>query len=1219
MLFLWLFLLSLIIWRLHVSYSHFSKVPYGIPWSPRGRFTPYLVTQIAGIWNIPSVMEKAYQDYGKKGSICVIALPFSRPEVLLPQSLIRWMTTQNDKILSPIPVQHEVVGAEYAFLNSAIRKDFAVYDILRVQLNRHLPRLIPRIAEELASSIDGTFGMDTEWNEVCVYALVRKVIARITVWLVLGGILSTDNELAENLSNFSSSVIPSAIALSLFPRFLQPVTSRLTSVFNHIYMNRALKILGPHIEKRIIAIENGLLEDLPQDDVLTWHIHEALRKKERRFEMADVVACRVFATVFAALESTTLTMTYALFNVCASHPSTQVWQALEEEALSFFPTNVDQTSLNDLNIADSVIKETLRLNTAIKALSVEVMQEDGLTIEDRMIHLPQGARMSVSGWGIHHDEDMYPNAYDFHPFRFVPLHKDEGIQDAQSLATPSENYIPFGIGKHSCPGRQFAAVVAKVFLAYLSVNYDMEEVHKKPCFMSLGHLPVPPSSEISEMPFASSSFILHHTWTVAHHTVQVHLCFLSRLPNMTSLSLADLVSRQLDQNPSKPTVIGIYGLPASGKSFILEALRKELGETEFTFFEGSEVISSLVPGGLDSFQKLQLTEKAKWRVKAINHLRDEVATSGRIAIVTGHLMFWSEVNDAPYAVYTLEDLKTFTHIIYLAPNEKTIASHIESDKKKKYRSYMADLTAKDWNYWQRDEFWTLRDLCRQHKILFISVNQPSLENVLPLVKHFKQLAPAGANLALVKKRLDEIVAMHDTKKLQTFLVFDGDRTLTAEDGGRLLVDEIDENGTGPCDSALRDLYSGPMGYSDEAFHQATLILEEECPDDMFEDRCDTVSAFIPLYTEFLTLLRRITQQKHIGAVVVTCGVGRLWTKILKHHGLSDKVKVIGGGRLSDGYYVTPGVKAAIVSHLRDVHDLYVLAFGDSPLDIPMLCEADKAFVVVGDEESRSSTMDAALSMAIQDGHLRARQILLPSKSSPRLDKDRLPVISLGDKKLVKSITERRKDLPPLKSFDATNKSAAKVLMSPMRDAAVSGPALREAHANVGRYLAIEYVSKIIGLEEYTIPHVQGHKTIGHRLRNEAKTSIVAQMRDGEPMAFGISDVFPQAMFIHASGAEDLEMHHVQGQSNVILVDSVVNSGKSVIEFIKRAARLEPNIDITVVAGVVQSEAVAKGHLFEKVMRRHDAGLIALRLSGNRFTGTKTTDTGNRLFNTTHLA
>lgn len=328
--------------------------------------------------------------------------------------------------------------------------------------------------------------------------------------------------------------------------------------------------------------------------------------------------------------------------------------------------------------------------------------------------------------------------------------------------------------------------------------------------------------------------------------------------------------------------------------------------------------------------------------------------------------------------------------------------------------------------------------------------------------------------------------------------------------------------------------------------------------------------------------------------------------------------MIGGGRFSDGYFVTPGVKAAVVSHLRDVHDLNVWAFGDSPLDIPMLWEADQA-VVVGDEKKRSTTMDAALATAIQDGHLRARQVLLPSTSSPRLDNNSLPVVSFDDGDFVKSIVDPRPELRPLKKYDATNKAASNILMSPMRSAAVSGPMLRAANANVGRYLATEYVSKLIGLEEFTISHVQGHQTTGHRLRNEAKTSIIAFMRGGEPMAFGISDVFPQAMFVHASSADDVKKHHVQGQLNVILVDSVINSGKSVIELIKRVVRLEPNISITVVAGVVQTEAIAEGHLFAKVMRRHGAGLIALRISENKFTGTKTTDTGNRLFNTTRLA
>ncbi|KAJ3544367.1 hypothetical protein NM208_g3089 [Fusarium decemcellulare] len=426
MLFLWIIAVGVLVWRLYASYCHFSKVPKQVPWSHGGRFTPYLVTQIARIWNSPTAIGKAYQEYSKKGRICAMALPFSRPEILLPQTHIRWITSQSNNLLSPTPVQHEIIGIKYAFLNSSIEKDFVAYDILRVKLNRHLPKMVPKIMEELATSIDETFGSDTQWKEVQIFLLIRRVLAKLTAWLVVGDALSCDTDLVDNLTKFSSAVIPSAVALSLFPPFLQPVSSRLPSIFNRIYMGRALKVLGPHIEQEIAAVDAGMLEDIQHDNVLTWHIQEALRKKESRDGLADVIACRIFATMFAALESTTLTMTHALFNLCGSDPSQQVWKALEEEGRKVLSTKVDQASVNDLQYADSAIKETLRLHTAIKALSVQVMQPGGLTLQDYKVHLPQGSRVSVSVWGIHHDEDIYPHAYTYDAFRFVqtPQSKD---------------------------------------------------------------------------------------------------------------------------------------------------------------------------------------------------------------------------------------------------------------------------------------------------------------------------------------------------------------------------------------------------------------------------------------------------------------------------------------------------------------------------------------------------------------------------------------------------------------------------------------------------------------------------------------------------------------------------------------------------------------------------------------------------------------------------
>lgn len=234
----------------------------------------------------------------------------------------------------------------------------------------------------------------------------------------------------------------------------------------------------------------------------------------------------------------------------------------------------------------------------------------------------------------------------------------------------------------------------------------------------------------------------------------------------------------------------------------------------------------------------------------------------------------------------------------------------------------------------------------------------------------------------------------------------------------------------------------------------------------------------------------------------------------------------------------------------------------------------------------------------------------------------------------------------------TDTKAAKLLMTPTRDARVAGPDLREAHRRIGWYLAMHKVSEIIGVEEYQIPHVQGKTDSGYRLLNEKKTCIVALMRGGEPMALGVNDAFPLASLVHAKKPEDLKPEHLKDQKTVLLVDSVINSGKSVVEFLQYLEEIKPGIRIVIIAGVVQEDTLVsknpdedhnrgkprgvpslyeqklsaakeketdpRSALFGILCRSLNIDIVALRSSGNKFTGSGTTDTGNRLFNTTNL-
>ncbi|KAH7304154.1 uracil phosphoribosyltransferase-domain-containing protein [Stachybotrys elegans] len=662
----------------------------------------------------------------------------------------------------------------------------------------------------------------------------------------------------------------------------------------------------------------------------------------------------------------------------------------------------------------------------------------------------------------------------------------------------------------------------------------------------------------------------------------------------------------------KPTVIGLYGISGCGKSTLLSQLKDELSQAAFTLYEGSEKLASIVPGGLQGFFELDADRKAAVRAQAIQQIRQESASTGNAAIVTGHYMFWDENSASGQKVCTQSDLETFTHIIYLnTPN------HIIFQRRQKDRSRRRTaMSPEHLRLWQETEIASLRELCHQHQILFSIVSgETILPRVISLIRHFVQPATAESNLEHALRRLNEILALPHNAELETMLVLDGDKTLAAIDTGAMFWEALGRDQPSQKEKCpLHELFSSPLGYSEAAFRQATLLYEDATDSERFETTCDDVASTVVIHSELLCLLQHVAKHKHVGAVVVTCGLGLVWEKTLGKYGLSETVQVIGGGRLLDGFVVTGAVKASIASHLRHTAKLYVWAFGDSPLDLPMLKEAHRAIVIVGDEATRSQSMDQALVDAISTEGFLAQQLLLPGDSRPRLDANRLPLVCLNNLDFVDSIMRQRQ---PPKILHATMKHAAKLLASSTRDSSVAGPALREAHEAVGRYLATEYVSQIIGLEEYSVSHVQGHHTTAHRLRCEQRTTIVALMRGGEPMAFGINAVFPKAMFVHATTPMDIKTHHVYPDGNVILVDSVVNSGKTLMEFVMRVRQLDPHVGIFAVTGVVQAEAM-EAYQLTTIMADCKASLVALRVSHNKFTGTKGTDTGNRLFNTTHL-
>lgn len=91
---------------------------------------------------------------------------------------------------------------------------------------------------------------------------------------------------------------------------------------------------------------------------------------------------------------------------------------------------------------------------------------DGTTIPRNTLLYVSSERM----W----DETIYPDPGKSDPYRFFRLRNTPGHEASAQLITPTPEHLGFGLGKHACPGRFFAANEMKVALCHILLKYDIK-------------------------------------------------------------------------------------------------------------------------------------------------------------------------------------------------------------------------------------------------------------------------------------------------------------------------------------------------------------------------------------------------------------------------------------------------------------------------------------------------------------------------------------------------------------------------------------------------------------------------------------------------------------------------------------------------------------------------------------------------------------------------
>jgi cytochrome P450 len=176
-----------------------------------------------------------------------------------------------------------------------------------------------------------------------------------------------------------------------------------------------------------------------------------LSKKEVEGQMVTML--------FAGYETTAATLGFAWYSLAKNPDIRDAFHDELETVLNGEPPS--QETIGELDLTRRIVTETLRLYPPVHTIPRQTTQE--IEIDD--YRLPANEEVHLSVIAAHRDERFYDDPLSFRPGRW----QQQSIEERHGFA-----YIPFGGGRRTCIGREFARLEAMVVLAVIGQQWSLE-------------------------------------------------------------------------------------------------------------------------------------------------------------------------------------------------------------------------------------------------------------------------------------------------------------------------------------------------------------------------------------------------------------------------------------------------------------------------------------------------------------------------------------------------------------------------------------------------------------------------------------------------------------------------------------------------------------------------------------------------------------------------
>ncbi|KAJ7361121.1 cytochrome P450 [Mycena albidolilacea] len=435
----------------------------GLPRIGKAGPVGFILTALRSIGSFEDLIKEGLNKYGGKPFV----VPTMAGSVIMvsgPENIDLIEASDDSAINQPISVD-EILQLHYTMNSRQLALPYQAV-VVRTDVTRAISSFIPEVLDETRLSMSEAFApkVGEKSATIPLFHTMTHLIARISNRAMLGTSLCRNETFLHDIVRFAETVVLYAQVLRWLPRILRrPAYLLASSAFGG--PKKPCKTLIPHLEVLIAERAQGLESSKTIGDFLINHA------PPEELANPELLAMRVAILNFGAIHTSSIFGSHAIFHLAALSEAEQddirdeIVEALKSEG------GYTKTSLAKMRKLDSTLREVGRFY-GLSCVGLDRRLIKPVSLADGTV-LPSGYSIAVPLAPIHFDASVYPEPEKFDCFRFSKLRNTEEGVVKHGFTTVEKNFVPFGLGRHACPGRFLASMELKTMLAHMLLNYDL--------------------------------------------------------------------------------------------------------------------------------------------------------------------------------------------------------------------------------------------------------------------------------------------------------------------------------------------------------------------------------------------------------------------------------------------------------------------------------------------------------------------------------------------------------------------------------------------------------------------------------------------------------------------------------------------------------------------------------------------------------------------------